>query len=296
MSSPVPDYKRRALEQRRNALIEEYEAANGQLLSALSTVEQVRIQRRLNDLEHQIQEIDVQLGQDQIPEEAHESKEPGESSFKQRVPVRVFCILSQFCTNEMKELLLRQNQHQSFFDIGIANSWKYWPGRSQSEYTLQSLHTDSRLEFCEKFQEELNRYNLQQLDSFPPEGINLAITELPFPKAYFAWNTRDRKGIVIGIKALQSLFQSDPDMVRKIVVRVIQRMLLYSLQIPGLQIHEDTRGCLFDLARELTDIRFSVDAPRLCQSCEVSIRMNKGPQFYAAVNDWLRNSLPPVTT
>lgn len=67
MSNPLPDYKLKALERRRTALIEEYEAASAQLDRVLSEVERLRLQRQADDLERQIQEIDDQLGQAGAP-------------------------------------------------------------------------------------------------------------------------------------------------------------------------------------------------------------------------------------
>ena len=79
------------------------------------------------------------------------------------VSARVFFILCMFCSDVLKQLLLKQNQKQQIFDIGIANSWKYCDGRSNAEMGLKSLHTKSRLEFCEKFQEYMVQYN-QEFD------------------------------------------------------------------------------------------------------------------------------------
>lgn len=67
MSNPVPDYKRKALEKRRAALIEEYEAASAQLDRALADVDRLRLQRQADDLERQIQGIDDQLGRAGAP-------------------------------------------------------------------------------------------------------------------------------------------------------------------------------------------------------------------------------------
>lgn len=61
MSNTLPDYKRRTLEHRKTSLIEEYEAINQQLESALAAGQRLRLKRQLDDLERQIQEIEVQL-------------------------------------------------------------------------------------------------------------------------------------------------------------------------------------------------------------------------------------------
>ncbi len=52
----------RAIESHRTMLIEEFEAANMQLNRTLSDVDRLRLQRQVDDLERQIQEIDVELG------------------------------------------------------------------------------------------------------------------------------------------------------------------------------------------------------------------------------------------
>lgn len=62
MSSTLPEYKRRALEQRRADLIEEYDATTGQLGRVLSDVDRVRLERQQQHLEQQIDDIDRQLG------------------------------------------------------------------------------------------------------------------------------------------------------------------------------------------------------------------------------------------
>lgn len=61
-TNTLPDYKRRALEARRAALLEEYEAANAQLSSELSAVNRKRLERQLAALEREIAEVEAQLG------------------------------------------------------------------------------------------------------------------------------------------------------------------------------------------------------------------------------------------
>ena len=64
MTEPLSDYKRRALEQQRKALLEEYEAANEQLAQMLSAADQTKIKRQIADLEEKIQEVERQLGRE----------------------------------------------------------------------------------------------------------------------------------------------------------------------------------------------------------------------------------------
>ena len=63
MSTPLPDYKRKALEQRRTDLIEEYEAVNAQLRRTLSAADELKLKRQQRHLEEQIAEVESELGQ-----------------------------------------------------------------------------------------------------------------------------------------------------------------------------------------------------------------------------------------
>ena len=64
----LPKYKRQALERRRAALIEEYQAASAQLDRALSDVDRLRIQRQVDDLEKQIAQLERELDQGSAPQ------------------------------------------------------------------------------------------------------------------------------------------------------------------------------------------------------------------------------------
>jgi TIR domain len=56
------------------------------------------------------------------------------------VSARVFFILCTFSTDDIKKLLIEQNQKQNIFDIGIRTAgWKSWEGRSNVEIELRSM-------------------------------------------------------------------------------------------------------------------------------------------------------------
>ena len=211
------------------------------------------------------------------------------TSTRKKIPVSVFFIHSPFCSDQLSQLLLQQNRLQTMFEFELTG-YQTWPGRTTSDNTLKSFRTKSRLEFCEKFQAEINKY-FQQTDRQNCDHISIAITELPFPKNFYTWNTRDRKVIVIGIDSLRYLFQGDTLVVNKIILRVIQRMLVYSLNIEGLKTHEATRGCLFDLTPLLTDIQYSVDNIYICKECKQALLKDRDNlRILDGVNEWISNT------
>jgi hypothetical protein len=203
---------------------------------------------------------------------------------------------------------LRQNRLQTMFELEKA-PWEMWSGREASEDSLRTLSATLAdkvakssgrkdilrilLEFTEKFQEEMNEFiqHTRQVDS---DSINIAITQLPFPANFYTWPTRDRKGIVIGIDSLSRLFEKDPKVVNKIILRVVQRMLFYSLNIRDLKAHEATRGCLFDFTKMLTDIQYSIDDTYVCKECESNILKDKDNlRVFDSLNEWLKNTRSP---
>ena len=169
-------------------------------------------------------------------------------TFRKQRPafVRIFPIIFGAQIDQLTHLLLRQNRLQPFFQLDVIH-WEAWPGHEASEARLRALRTDSRLEFAEKFQAEMQSYH--EAGGGAENPINVAITNLVFPKNFYCWNTRDRRGIVIGINSLHGLFGEDPILVNKIILRIVQRMLLYSLGISSLTAHQHTWGCLFDLTQ-----------------------------------------------
>ena len=60
-TSPFASIKRQALEDQRQALLEEYQAANAQLARTLSDVDRVRLERQLRDLEQRIDKTEADL-------------------------------------------------------------------------------------------------------------------------------------------------------------------------------------------------------------------------------------------
>jgi hypothetical protein len=136
--------------------------------------------------------------------------------------VRVFFILCTFPTDEIKKLLIRQNQKQNLFDIGIRIAdWNSWVGRSNAEMNLKSFQKSLELEakqvlkledeeqreseirkvllkFCDEFQRHMTKFDEEHSDFGRSifNGVNIAITELPFPFNYYTWNTKNRKGVL----------------------------------------------------------------------------------------------------
>ncbi len=208
-------------------------------------------------------------------------------AFRKQKPafVRIFPIIFGAPFDQLTHLLLRQNRLQPFFQLEVIH-WEAWRGHEAAEARLRALRTDSRLEFVEKFQAEMQAYN--EASGAAENPINVAVTDLVFPKNFYCWNTRDRRGIVIGINSLHKLFREDPILVNKIILRIVQRMLLYSLGIDSLTAHQYTWGCLFDLTPILTDLQYSVDNTYLCKQCARAIESDRGMEFLDMAKVWVK--------
>ncbi|PIE40871.1 MAG: hypothetical protein CSA49_06300 [Gammaproteobacteria bacterium] len=204
--------------------------------------------------------------------------------------VNIFFIdCSFFCSDQLKKLIYNQNKLQSLFEIEIPD-WHLWENRGAAEKKLTELNTDSRLDFCNAFQAAMIDYHKDKKQS-DHKAINLAITNLPFPKNYYTWNTKDKTGIVIGIRSLNALFNDAPQKVDMIVIRIIQRMLVFSKNIDGLVAHENTRGCLFDLTPRLTDMQFSAENTYICSQCKNAILKECGAEYFAEIDTWVKQGI-----
>src|SRR5574341_1802885 len=69
-------------------------------------------------------------------------------------PVRIFLILFPLPSDRLIQLLLRQNRLQTLFQLEVAE-WQTWSGHGAAEAHLRALQTNSRLEFAERFQNEM---------------------------------------------------------------------------------------------------------------------------------------------
>jgi hypothetical protein len=67
MPQKLPEYKRQALQARRDALVEEYKAASAQLSRDLSEVNRTCLRRQVESLEHEIAEVEAQLRRTRSP-------------------------------------------------------------------------------------------------------------------------------------------------------------------------------------------------------------------------------------
>ena len=133
--------------------------------------------RQFARVRHESSDDDIEALSKEVEKKGFE-RLPYKDKLLSRSVVRVFFILCTFCSEDLKNLLINQSRKQDIFEIGIANSWKYWKGYSNAETSLKSLQTESRLEFCESFQEHMIQF-AQEYERASFDGVNIAVTELP---------------------------------------------------------------------------------------------------------------------
>src|SRR5262245_42064966 len=73
---------------------------------------------------------------------------------RKTTPVRIFPILYPLPLEKLTHLILHQNRLQTSFQLEVVN-WRAWPVSQAAEARLRAVRTESRLEFTERFQAEM---------------------------------------------------------------------------------------------------------------------------------------------
>jgi hypothetical protein len=137
----------------------------------------------------------------------------------------------------------------------------------------------------------------QGLGDAPPDSDDvrpkdLVVTNIPLPGNFYAWNSRDRRFLLVSTAPVSDLFPSAGGAnLGDFVERIAQRLTVFAL-VPELdpsELHlELAGGCLFDfnvLLRSVVDV---VERPGLCPECGRVIAKSRGGAFYEGVTRWIR--------
>ncbi len=200
--------------------------------------------------------------------------------------VNVYFFACDFDVAPLKNKIIRQNKRQDIFEFQFVN-WSLWSGRLALEEEVKAQQFTKRLSFVDSVIEKVRQF---PHNTDVKNTIDLVITSLPMPKNFYAWNNMERDGIVISAGKIGAVFGTDEAMTNSMVVRVMQRMLIFALRIPGLQAHEATRGCVFDLTVDIRELKHSIEINYLCKSCEQIIAASRqGKGVLKQINNWVDN-------
>jgi len=200
--------------------------------------------------------------------------------------VNVYFFACDFDVARLKNQIIRQNKRQDIFEFQFVN-WPLWAGRVALEEDVKAQQFTKRLSFVDSVIEKVRQFP-HKTDA--KKAIDLVITSIPIPKNFYAWNNRERDGIVISAGKIGAIFGTDEALINSMIVRVMQRMLIYALRIPGLQAHEATRGCVFDFTVDIRDLKHSIEINYLCKECEKIISSSpEGKVVLKQINDWVDN-------
>jgi hypothetical protein len=200
--------------------------------------------------------------------------------------VNIYFFACDFDVTSLKNKIIRQNKRQNIFEFQLVN-WPLWSGRVALEEDIRAQQFRKRLSFVDSVIEKVRQFPQQHQGA---NTIDLVITSLRMPRRFYAWNNKERDGIVISVGKLRSIFGTDEETINAMVVRVMQRMLIYGLHLPGLQAHEATRGCVFDLTVDIRELKHSIEINYLCKACETIIASSpEGIGVLKQINDWVDN-------
>lgn len=113
----------------------------------------------------------------------------------------------------------------------------------------------------------------------------VGITYVPIEDNYYARRIGSNRVVLSYFEMYQILKDNNIPM-ENLLLRILYAYCLvflrYKKSVPA-QIdytgftHDDTRGCLFDMNGNKTDVVFSLDSPKICDDCSVRIRKDMVP-------------------
>lgn len=146
-----------------------------------------------------------------------------------------------------------------------------------SEYTISTQKSDtSDWEYSDKI---LNN----EMPKRQGVDIFIGLTYVPIQDNYYARRLEDNRVIV-------SLFEIHKDIItnnlpiENLLLRIIYASsIIYFVEknIPTAQwgrhefLHDDTRGCIYDMTGNKSDVIYSLDKPKLCDNCVAQLRAKK---------------------
>lgn len=190
---------------------------------------------------------------------------------------------TRFHTPGLKMLIKYQNHIQQLFNFEISG-WEDFHLKEQKEKEAKNLKANSKLAAVNRLVGMVRELPKVDRDI---DTLDIVLTSQLLIQRYYAWNSEDRKGILISIGRLQEVF-TDFNLIHIMVIRVIQRMLIFSLNIPNLQAHLETRHCVFDMTIDIRDLKKSVQVNYLCKNCETIIaEAEQGKSYLRKINRWI---------
>lgn len=111
----------------------------------------------------------------------------------------------------------------------------------------------------------------------------IGITYVPIENNFYARRLNSNR-VVLSYFEMYQILKEDNIPMENLLLRVLYAYcLLYhrnSKKLPTQNdwlgfTHDDTRGCLFDMNGNKTDVIFSLDSPKICDDCTIRIRNEK---------------------
>lgn len=149
------------------------------------------------------------------------------------------------------------------------------------EGKIEDFHftNDSDTPFWEYSDKNLNRELPENFEG----DIFIGITYVPLESNYYARRLRNNK-VVLSYHEMYKIVTEANLPVENLLLRVLYAYSLVYLRnsntIPEQAnwlgfTHDDTRGCLFDMNGNKSDVIFSLDSPKICDDCTNRIRAEK---------------------
>lgn len=119
--------------------------------------------------------------------------------------------------------------------------------------------------------------------------ITVAIIENKIEGNYFARRLTDKSGVVTFYQADEILRDANIDLFNYLLLTIYKMITLYRLADNKIDensfafIHDETRGCVFDMVGNKYDLVHSASNAHLCQQCEAYLAQRNLPSNYVPI-------------
>lgn len=183
-----------------------------------------------------------------------------------------------------------------YFDMRVIQKWK---SELFEVVSVQCVEHMPKANVCDSYLDQ--KYDREQLAEMIkcPTGSDLAIGIMPYRFVdNFYLHRVGSNCAVLSLYGIKDILREGSISIENFILKQVYEIVAISLMFDDIStdeiydvVHADTRGCLFDLNGDKTDILYNTEMPILCDSCKGNIKKS---QMETGLIEVLNNELHKI--